>query len=105
MDPGARCTCACTREIRPGGTVLELTLDNTSDAFNIGRLERMVTAMGHASDAMGYYLDLLRGEEFQSSSGLGLARVKAEGELELDLAVDGDHVAISARAAIRGKAS
>jgi anti-sigma regulatory factor (Ser/Thr protein kinase) len=88
-----------TREDCQGCTALRLTLDNKSDPQHIGRLERLVTAVGDAPDPMGHYLGLMK-EEPEGSMALGLARLRAEGELNLDLQVNGDRVALSVWAAV-----
>jgi anti-sigma regulatory factor (Ser/Thr protein kinase) len=84
-----------TREDCQGGTALRLTLDNKSEPQHIGRLERLVTAMGDATDPMRHYLGLMKDEPPEGSLALGLARLRAEGELNLDLQVNGDRVAVS----------
>ncbi len=89
-----------TREAWQGGTALKLTLDNESDPSNIGRLERLVTAIIEATDPMGHYLALMKCEPKLDSLALGLARVRAEGELDVDLCVEGGRVAITVRAAL-----
>ena len=91
-----------TREAWQGGPALELTLDNESDPSNIGRLERMVNAMGHADDPMGHYLGLMH-EQMPGALALGLARVRAEGELDLALSVEGGRVAVTVRAPLGDK--
>jgi anti-sigma regulatory factor (Ser/Thr protein kinase) len=91
-----------TRDTRQGHTALRLTLDNKSDPQHIGRLERLVTAVGHAPDPMGHYLGLMKDEPSEGSLALGLARLRAEGELNLDLRVEGDRVAVSVWTALGG---
>jgi hypothetical protein len=90
------------REVWPGGSALKLTLDNESDPSSIGRLERIVTALC-ATDPMGHYLALMRQDQVRESLALGLARLRAEGDLDLDLSVDGGRVAVSVRAQLGGK--
>jgi hypothetical protein len=92
-----------TREIWQGRTALKLTLDNESDPSNIGRLERLVTAMVRATDPMGHYLELMKHDQQRGTLALGLARVRAEGELDVDLSVQGGRVAVTVRAPLGGK--
>jgi hypothetical protein len=92
-----------TREACQSGPALELTLDNESDPSHIGRLERLVSALGHANDPMGHYLGLMH-DSVPGALALGLARVRAEGELDLALSVEGGRVAVTVRAPLGDKA-
>jgi hypothetical protein len=92
-----------TRESWRGGRALKLTLDNLSDPAHIGRLERLMSAMCGQADPMGHYISLMKREQAPDPMALGLARVRAEGGLDLDLVVDGDRVAVSVRAPLGGK--
>ena len=54
-----------------------------------------------AEDPVVYYDQLIAESAPRSGgSGLGLARIRAEGELDLDFAIDGNELTISARAPI-----
>ncbi len=77
--------------------LVRIHTSNRSDALNIAILERRISEMRSAADPFGFYQRLLRATVHEpAGSGLGLARIRCEGEMEVDLTVEGDRVAINA---------
>jgi hypothetical protein len=77
--------------------IVRIHTSNRSDALNIAILERRISEMRSAPDPIGFYQRLLRATVNEpDGSGLGLARIRCEGEMEVDLTVEGDRVAINA---------
>lgn len=75
---------------------LTITVTNTAAAEHINRLKQAIRNTVDASDAMTHYLTLMRREGGQDDSGLGLARIRAEADMQLSLAVDKEEVRVSA---------
>jgi len=72
---------------------LLVTVKNYTSRSQVDRLQQVFQAMETGPDALTYYFTLLRR---QDQSGLGLARIRAEGEMQLSLAVSGEEVSICA---------
>jgi hypothetical protein len=81
---------------------LTVTLSNVTSAGHVDRLrQRFAEQEAAAQDPLGYYVGLMRsGAHIREVSGLGLARIRAEGEMSLKLVVNGDLVTIVARAPV-----
>ena len=95
-----------------GETYLHVDLDRASGAVTVrtrnrtdpARIEVLVRsfdALSRASDPSAHYNSMLRRSALQAhGSGLGLARIRCEGEMSLDLVVTDDLVEINARGSI-----
>jgi hypothetical protein len=85
---------------------LTVTLSNVTSPGHVDRLrQRFAEQEAAASDPLGYYVGLMRsGALVREISGLGLARIRAEGEMDLNLVVNGDSVTIVARAPLASPA-
>lgn len=82
---------------RSTGTVTVRTRNRTNPA-RIAVLERSFNELAGAKDPAGLYNAMLRRTAAEEQgSGLGLARIRIEGEMSLDLVVTGDLVEINAR--------
>lgn len=91
-----------------GDTVLSIELDrrahivrvrtsNRSHPKHIAVLKRRFDEMRGAPDAFKFYQQLLRATMHETvGSGLGLARIRCEGEMDIDVTIDGDLVGVSA---------
>jgi two-component sensor histidine kinase len=77
--------------------VVSIRTNNRSEEQHIHMLQRRFAEMRAAPNAFGFYQQLLRATAHETSvSGLGLARIRCEGEMDVDLTVEGDRVRISA---------
>jgi anti-sigma regulatory factor (Ser/Thr protein kinase) len=77
--------------------IVTIRTSNRSDAAHIDALKRRFAEMQAAPNAFRFYQQLLRATAHETSvSGLGLARIRCEGEMDIDLKVEGDLVRISA---------
>ena len=64
-------------------------------------VERRLLELTNAEDPVAHYDRLIRETaELEDGSGLGLARIRAEGELELEYAVEGNELTISVHASV-----
>jgi hypothetical protein len=76
---------------------LALRLCNTTNPAHIDRLKKSFAELDACEDPLSLYVGLMRRNARDTSiSGLGLARVRAEGEMTLGLSVSGDAVTIVA---------
>jgi hypothetical protein len=70
---------------------------NNATREHIDHLGTCYAEMNAESDAMAHYFTLMRrNAKAGSLSRLGLARVRAEGEMEIAVAIEGDEVKIVA---------
>jgi cytosine/adenosine deaminase-related metal-dependent hydrolase len=81
-----------------GALVIRLT--NPTTAAHVRRLEQFMTEIQGASDPNALYVEMMCRDPFDKNvSGLGLARIRAEADMSLDLHVAAETATIVARAA------
>lgn len=74
-------------------TVVRIRSRNRATPERLERAVQLLTRLREAPDAMAYYDQLIRDSApVEGISGLGLARIRAEGELEVDFRVDGEEL-------------
>jgi hypothetical protein len=78
---------------------VEVTARNRATPEQAMDLGRRISALAEAPDPMALYVGLMRESAQRSGSGLGLARIRVEGEMQLSCALEGDAVIVSARTA------
>jgi hypothetical protein len=86
-----------------GFTRVIIRTENRASQEHIATLTRCVDRIRGASDASGFYQQLLRDtsdDDAEGSSGLGLARICAEAEMSLNHEVHEDMVSVVAEARI-----
>jgi len=82
------------------GSAVSIKLTNQSTPEHIARLRASIKEIQSSKDPYALYQTLMRRSSgVQEESGLGLARIRAEGELDLSLEVDSLMVAITASCA------
>jgi two-component sensor histidine kinase len=91
--PEAGLAVRCDRD----GAAASITVTNQAAPAHIARLRTRVAEIQAAAEPFVYYQSLMRRTAaLEEESGLGLARIRAEGELRLDLQVVGNVVTIVA---------
>ncbi|HEU5073752.1 MAG TPA: hypothetical protein VFU02_06255 [Polyangiaceae bacterium] len=82
-------------------TELSLRATNRSTPAQLDQVERCLAALVKAPDPTAHY-DLLIREAAprEEGSGLGLARLRAEGELSVNYSIEGDQLTISVHASV-----
>lgn len=80
--------------------IVTIRTRNRATAENIRTVERLITKVKKAEDPFMFYQDLLQASVEEVGSGLGIARIRAETEMAIDLKVDGDVVEIVAQAQV-----
>lgn len=74
---------------------VHITTRNRARSTDVDGLKKIADGLKASPDPMVYYLELMgRGDV---RGGLGLGRVAAEGEMDLELTLDGDVVEVHAR--------
>jgi two-component sensor histidine kinase len=88
---------------RGDDAIVRVTVTNASTAEHIAELGRCYAEMNAAADAMAHYFTLMR-ENAKAGvvSRLGLARVRAEGEMEIEVDIQGSTVKIVASGVVVG---
>ena len=85
----------------PENAELRLRATNRSTARQLDQVERCLAALVNAQDPAQHYDSLVRASAPKDEgSGLGLARLRAEGELTVDYSIDGDQLTISVHASV-----
>jgi hypothetical protein len=90
-------------ELRREGdrSCVSIRAENRAAPQRIVAVRDMIQRIHEADDAFELYCNLIRASvERETGSGLGLARICAEAACELDCAVVGDKIAVSAQAYI-----
>jgi len=85
-------------EQRRGQLYLRIETRNSAPERDIGRAVELLSQIRDSVDPIAYYDQLILSvapTRTPGVSGLGLARIRAEGELELDYRVEGDVLTIS----------
>lgn len=86
-----------TERDESGERVLTLRLSNRTTAAHIDRLKQLFTELDSCDDPLVLYVQLMRRNARATDiSGLGLARIRAEGEMTLGLRVEGEMATILA---------
>jgi hypothetical protein len=82
---------------REEGAIVRVVVTNNATQENIAQLGVCYAEMNAAKDAMAHYFSLMRmNAKAGALSRLGLARVRAEGEMDIEVDVEGERVKIVA---------
>ena len=80
---------------------VHVTVLNASNEALVGPLRELLRELNEAPDPVANYQQMIRRSlQRENGSGLGLARIRAEGEMELSCEFHGDMLSISAQATI-----
>jgi hypothetical protein len=88
---------------RRGRQYLRIETRNSAPERDIARAVELLSELRDSPDPVAYYDQLIRSVAPTSEpgvSGLGLARIRAEGELHIDFHVDGDVLTLSVETSI-----
>lgn len=89
-----------------GGREVRIGLRNRSDAANIANVERVVAEIREIGDAFAAYQKLMmQAAKTKDRFGLGIARICAEGEMEMDCKIEGNEVTLEATTTVEGGAA
>jgi hypothetical protein len=85
-----------------GVRTLEVSMSNRATPERLVELCRRIDALADLTDPMGVYVNMMLESAQRDGSGLGLVRVRVEGEMQLTYSVDGDSITIRAITALQG---
>jgi hypothetical protein len=89
---------------RDGQSYVRIATRNLASADRLAELRRFFDESGKTPDPIALYDQMIaRTAQRTDGSGLGLARIRAEGEMTLSHAIDGDTVTIIAETPVRLK--
>jgi hypothetical protein len=77
-----------------GRTAVEVRVSNRCTPEQLEELQRRIDELREAADPMGLYVSMMVDCAQRDGSGLGLVRIRVEGEMELAYAIDGDRITI-----------
>lgn len=88
-------------EKRDSHTILRLTTSNNAEPERLARATKLLTEIRAAEDPEAYYDQLIiETAPLEGVSGIGLARIRAEADLNLDFRVHGNRLEITVEAEI-----
>ena len=90
---------------RNGQSYVQVSTKNRASAEQRETLQNVIGELRRALDPIAYYDAVIAKSARSKGSGLGLARIRAEGKMDVDLSIDGDEVTISARASLAVRAA
>jgi two-component sensor histidine kinase len=103
---GRRAVLRVVLEERETGASAQIAITNETTKDHVERLRTRVAEIAAAEDPFALYQTLMkRTSKIRDESGLGLARIRAEGEMALGLEVVGNTVTIVASAQVPGRPS
>ncbi len=82
-----------------GGSQVTITTRNRARPADLDELRELARQLASTIDPMLFYLDRMR-QSPTRVGGLGLGRVAAEGEMKIELVLDGDMVQVKAAATL-----
>jgi hypothetical protein len=92
-------------ELDGGGASAHIALSNETTPEHVERLKVRIDEIIRADDPFALYQTLMRrSSKLRDESGLGLARIRAEGDMNLGLEVEGNRVSIVAQARVLERA-
>ncbi len=101
---GRRAVLRVVLEERETGASAQIAITNETTKDHVERLRARVAEIAAAEEPFALYQTLMkRTSKIRDESGLGLARIRAEGEMALGLEVVGNTVTIVASAQVPGR--
>jgi len=85
---------------RNGQNYVQVSTKNRASAHQREQLQHLIGELRRAADPIAYYDAVIAKSVLSKGSGLGLARIRAEGNMEVDLSIEGDQVTISAQGSV-----
>ena len=77
-----------------GQRTVEVRSSNRASPEQMEELRLRIDALRDVADPMGLYVSMMVESARRNGSGLGLVRIRVEGEMELTYVIDGDQVTI-----------
>jgi hypothetical protein len=77
-----------------GQRVVEIRSSNRASPAQLVELQSRIDALQDLADPMALYVSMMLESSRRNGSGLGLVRIRVEGEMQLECAIEGDEVTI-----------
>lgn len=77
-----------------GRAVVEVSASNRATPEQLHELQQRIDELREVADPMGLYVSMMVDSARRDGSGLGLVRIRVEGEMEVTYAIDGDRITI-----------
>jgi len=90
---------------RDGQSHVQVSTKNRASAEQREILRHVIGELRSAVDPVAYYDAVIAKSARSKGSGLGLARIRAEGNMDVELSIDGDEVTISAQTSLAVRAA
>jgi hypothetical protein len=85
---------------RDGQNYVQVLTKNRATPQQRETLQHLIGELRSAVDPVAYYDAVIAKSVRSKGSGLGLARIRAEGKMEVHLSIEGDEVTISAQGSV-----
>jgi anti-sigma regulatory factor (Ser/Thr protein kinase) len=83
-----------------GQSYVQVSTKNHASAEQRETLQHVIGELRRTEDPVAYYDAVIAKSARSKGSGLGLARIRAEGNMDLELSIEGDEVTISAQGSV-----
>jgi hypothetical protein len=88
-----------------GQSYVQVSTKNRASVEQREILRQLIGELRRAVDPIAYYDSVIVKSLRSKGSGLGLARIRAEGKMDVDLSIEGEEVTISAHASVAARTS
>jgi hypothetical protein len=88
---------------RNGQSYVQVSTKNRASAEQRETLRQLIGELSRAVDPIAYYDSVIVKSLRSKGSGLGLARIRAEGKMDVQLSIEGDEVTVSAQASVAAR--
>jgi hypothetical protein len=85
---------------RNGQSYVQVSTKNRASAEQRATLQQLIAELSGAADPVAYYDAVIAKSARSRGSGLGLARIRAEGKMDVGLSIEGDEVTICAEGSV-----
>ena len=85
---------------RDGQSYVQVSTKNRASVEQRETLQHLIGELSRAVDPIAYYDAVIAKSARSKGSGLGLARIRAEGKMDVGLSIEGDEVTISAQGSL-----
>jgi hypothetical protein len=83
-------------DLPDGGTLCTVISRNSAEPARLEEARRGLSALLQAEEPRAFYSRLMAENAFRSGSGLGLARIRAEGGFDIEFSIDGSTLTVRA---------
>lgn len=85
-----------------GRAVVEVSASNRATPEQLQELQQRIDELREVADPMGLYVSMMVDSARRDGSGLGLVRIRVEGEMDVTYAIDGDRITIKCSTPVEG---